>query len=95
MKMYQVRFMLETMAVLFEKKRDIMTLLDDMSSRMEELEMELEQLMLDSGFDVNNKQFGRGWWDSNAYDSSLKIGLEADGVCDCQKNKPDSSYRMD
>lgn len=95
MKMHQVRFLLETMAVLFEKKRDIMTLLDDMSSRMEELEIELEQLMADAGIDVTNSQFGRGWWDSNAYDSSLKIGLDADGACDCQNCKPDSSYRMD
>lgn len=95
MKLYQVRFLLETMAVLFEKKRDIMTLLDDMSTRMEELEAELEQLMLDAGFDVNNNRFGRGWWDSPAYDSSLKIGLDADGACDCQNCKPDSSYRMD
>ena len=54
MKTYQVRFLLETMAVLFEKKRDVITLLDDISTRMEELEVELEQMMIDSGFDINN-----------------------------------------
>ena len=95
MKMHQVRFLLETMAVLFEKKRDIMTLLDDMATRMEELEVELEQMMVDNGFNVNNDRFARGWWDSPAYGSSLKIGLDADGACDCQNCKPDSSYRMD
>ena len=36
----QARFILETMAVLFEKKRDIMTLLDDISTRFEELEVD-------------------------------------------------------
>jgi hypothetical protein len=95
MKGYQVRFLLETMAVLFEKKRDIITLLDDISTRMEELEVELEQMMIDAGFDINNDRFKRGWWDSNAYDSTFKIGLDADGACECEKREADSSYRMD
>ena len=91
MKGYQARFLLETMAVLFEKKRDIITLLDDVSTRMEELEVELEQMMIDSGFDVTNDRFNRGWWDSPAF----KPGLDADGVCECENCKTDSSYRMD
>ncbi len=91
---YQVRFLLETMAVLFEKKRDIMVLLDDMSMRMEELEGELEQLMADDGFNITNTRFARGWWDSPAHDSSLKVGLDADGARECTCNS-DSSYRMD
>ncbi len=91
---YQVRFLLETMAVLFEKKRDIMVLLDDMSMRMEELEEELVRLMTDNGFDVVNTRFAKGWWDSPAHDSSLKIGLDIDGARECTCNS-DSSYRMD
>ena len=91
MKGHQVRFLLETMAVLFEKKRDIITLLDDISTRMEELEVELEHLIIDSGFDINNDRFNRGWWDSPAF----KPGLDADGACACEKREADSSYRMD
>jgi len=91
MKMYPARFLLETMAVMFEKKRDIITLLDDISTRMEELEVELEQMMVDNGFNVNNDRFARGWWDSPAF----KPGLDADGACECEKREHDSSYRMD
>ena len=91
MKGYQARFLLETMAVLFEKKRDIITLLDDVSTRMEELELELEQMMIDIGFQVTNDRFNRGWWDSPAF----KPGLDADGACNCESCNPDSSYRMD
>ena len=91
MKTYQVRFLLETMAVLFEKKRDVITLLDDISTRFEELEVELERQIVDSGFDITNRVYGRGWWDSPAF----KPGLDADGACTCDSCKPDSSYRMD
>ena len=87
----QARFILETMAVLFEKKKDIMTLLDDISSRLEELEVELEQQIVDSGFNVTNHVYRRGWWDSPAF----KPGLDADGACECEKREADSSYRMD
>ncbi len=91
MKGHQVRFLLETMAVLFEKKRDIITLLDAISTRMSQLEEELGHLIIDSGFDINNDRFNRGWWDSPAF----KPGLDADGACECEKREADSSYRMD
>lgn len=90
MKMYQARFILETMAVLFEQRRRMVDMLDDMASRMEELEVELEDIMTSEGYDVNNKQYAHGWWDSPAF----KPGLDADGASDCGC-KTDPSYRMD
>lgn len=100
MKMYQVRFFLETMAVLFEQRSKIHNMLDDMATRMEELEVELEDIMVNAGFNVNGDKYSpwRGRFDDTYSWANVKIGLDDDEVCGC--SKPDCvncqpSYRMD
>lgn len=94
MKFYEARFFMETLAILFEQRRKVCDMLDDMHMRLEELESELGHMMRKAGYDTDQDDWllppivQRGQWDS------LKVGLDADGACDCGC-KPDPSYRMD
>lgn len=61
MKLYDCRFFHETMAVIFEQRRQIVCILDDMSMRLEELESALGEVMSEQGYDydLNNKFIGQ------------------------------------
>jgi len=84
MKLYDARFVWETLAVLFEQRRTMLDTLEAMSLRLEELEgvLEPDYPNPDEDYVINN-------WDG------IKIGLDADGACECGHCTCGSSYRMD
>lgn len=70
MELYDCRFFHETMAVLFEQRRQVISMLDDMAMRLEELETALDEVMADQGYvyDGSSKfdgQFSR-WTQNNS-----------------------------
>lgn len=88
MQLYDCRFFHETMAVLFEQRRQVISILDDMTMRLEELETALDEAMAKQGYvyDGSSKfdgQFSR--WTQNTTKRVIN--------CNCPECSED--YRMD
>lgn len=88
MQLYDCRFFHETIAVLFEQRRQIVCILDDMSMRLEELERALGEVMSENGYDydLNTKFDGQ-------FSKWTQSGTERLIGCNCPECSDD--YRMD
>lgn len=88
MELYDCRFFHETMAVIFEQRRQIVSMLDDMAMRLEELETALGESMSKHGYDydLNNKFDGQ-------FSKWTQSGGEHVARCNCPECSDD--YRMD
>lgn len=60
MELYDCRFFHETLAVIFEQRRQVITTLDDMAMRLEELEHALSDKMSEHGYNYDGSKYFDG-----------------------------------